>query len=259
MNGQATSGSASSDTFFIEVAGPGQVALAGFELPPDRERYALSQQMIVLKLERLRAREQTIDRATLEQEVGNIAAEQRAVRANFVFLMGGEIEDEEAEAEHSHEIQEGRLENTATTRDRRRDPAHGKGRGWSRGDEHGGGAATGTGGRRGASARVRQESLHPAHAACPQPRRSFKTPDRRDFDGVGLAARATPTCSRGQRHRRQGAARPAAGARTVAEGRVDIAAGADDARRRGACDRSRFRGLAGSVKGLASTSRGWRN
>ena len=106
-------GLASSDTFFIEVAGPGQVALSGFELPPDRERYALSQQMIVLKLERLRAREQTIDRATLEQEVGSIAAEQRAVRANFVFLMGGEIEDEEAEAEHSHEIQEGRLENTA--------------------------------------------------------------------------------------------------------------------------------------------------
>jgi hypothetical protein len=106
-------GLTSSDTFFIEVAGPGQVALAGFELPPDRERYALSQQMIVLKLERLRAREKTIDRAALEQEVGNIAAEQRAVRANFVFLMGGEVEDEEAEAEHSHEIQEGRLENTA--------------------------------------------------------------------------------------------------------------------------------------------------
>ena len=106
-------GLASSETFFIEVAGPGQVALEGFELPPDRERYALSQQMIVLKLERLRAREQTIDRATLEQEVGNIAAEQRAVRANFMFLMGGQVEDEEEEAEHSHEIQEGRLENTA--------------------------------------------------------------------------------------------------------------------------------------------------
>jgi hypothetical protein len=106
-------GLASSEAFFIEVAGPGQVALAGFELPPERERYALSQQMIVLKLERLRAREKTIDRAALEQEVGNIAAEQRAVRANFVFLMGGQVEDEEAEAEHSHEIQEGRLENTA--------------------------------------------------------------------------------------------------------------------------------------------------
>ena len=35
------------------------------------------------------------------------------MRANFVFLMGGQVEDEEAEAEHSHEIQEGRLENTA--------------------------------------------------------------------------------------------------------------------------------------------------
>jgi hypothetical protein len=106
-------GLATSDTYFIEIAGPGQVALAGFELPPDRERYALSQQMIVLKLQRLRAKEKSLDRATLEQEVGNLAAEQRAVRANFVFLMGGEVEDEEAEAEHSHEIQEGRLENTA--------------------------------------------------------------------------------------------------------------------------------------------------
>jgi len=106
-------GLASSDTFFVEVAGPGQVALEGFELPPDRERYALSQQMIVLKLERLRARERSLDRATLEQEVGNLAAEQRAVRTNFVFLTGGTVEDEEEEAEHSHEIQEGRLENSA--------------------------------------------------------------------------------------------------------------------------------------------------
>jgi hypothetical protein len=106
-------GLASSDTFFIEVAGPGQVALEGFEMPPDRERYALSQQMIVLKLERLRARERSIDRATLEREVAILAAEQRAVRANFIFLTGGTVEDEEEEAEHSHEIQEGRLENSA--------------------------------------------------------------------------------------------------------------------------------------------------
>jgi hypothetical protein len=106
-------GFATSDTFYIEVAGPGQVALEGFELPPDRERYALSQQMIVLKLERLRARERSLDRPALEQELGNIAAEQRAVRANFIFLMGGHVEDEEEEAAHSDEIQEGRLENTA--------------------------------------------------------------------------------------------------------------------------------------------------
>jgi hypothetical protein len=106
-------GLSSSDTYLIEIAGPGQVALEGFEMPPDRERYALSQQMIVLKLERLHARERSLERAALEEEIGNIAAEQRAVRANFVFLTGGHVEDEEQEAEQSHEIQEGRLENTA--------------------------------------------------------------------------------------------------------------------------------------------------
>jgi hypothetical protein len=106
-------GFAASDTYFIEVAGPGQVALAGFELPPDKERYALSQQMIVLKIQRLLARERSVPRETVEQEAGTIGAEQRAVRANFIFLMGGQVEDEEEEAEHSHEIQEGRLENSA--------------------------------------------------------------------------------------------------------------------------------------------------
>jgi hypothetical protein len=106
-------GMASSDTFFVEIEGPGQVTIAGFELPPDRERYALSQQMIVLKIQRLRAREKTIAREAVEREMADIAAEQRAVRANFVFLTGGHVEDEEEEAAHSHEIQEGRLENSA--------------------------------------------------------------------------------------------------------------------------------------------------
>ena len=108
-----TSGTASSDTFFVEIAGPGQVALEGFEMPPDQERYALSQQMIVIKLRRLREREKRLSAQAVEEETGAIAAEQRAVRGNFVFLMGGHVEDEEEEAEHSNEIQEGRLENTA--------------------------------------------------------------------------------------------------------------------------------------------------
>ena len=106
-------GIGSSDTYFIEIVGPGQVALDGVEMPADMERYALSQQMIVLKLERLRARERTIAREAVVEETQAIAAEQRAVRANFIFLMGGHVEDEEVEAEQSHEIQEGRLENTA--------------------------------------------------------------------------------------------------------------------------------------------------
>jgi hypothetical protein len=106
-------GTATSDTYFIEVAGPGQVALPGFELPPDRERYALSQQMILLKIQRLRAKEKTMSRDALAQEAGGIAAEQRAVRSNFIFLLGGHVEDEEEEAEQSSEIQEGRLQNNA--------------------------------------------------------------------------------------------------------------------------------------------------
>jgi hypothetical protein len=107
------SGLASSETFFIEIAGPGQVALEGFEMPPDRVRYALSQQMIVLKIQRLRARERTLGRAALEEATAAIASEQRAVRANFIFLMGGHVEDEEEEAERSSEIAEGRLQSPA--------------------------------------------------------------------------------------------------------------------------------------------------
>jgi len=106
-------GLGSSDTYFVEIAGPGQVALAGTDMPPDHDRYALSQQMIVLKIERLRARESGMARDALQEEFENLAAEQRAVRANFIFLMGGHVEDEEEEAEQSHEIQEGRLENRA--------------------------------------------------------------------------------------------------------------------------------------------------
>ena len=106
-------GLASSDTYFVEIAGPGQVALEGVEMPPDMERYALSQQMVVQKIERLRAREATTAREAVVEEAAAIAAEQRSVRANFIFLLGGHVEDEEEEAEQSHEIQEGRLENTA--------------------------------------------------------------------------------------------------------------------------------------------------
>src|SRR5262249_23937390 len=79
----------------------------------DRERYAVSEQMIVLKLERLRARESSLSREALAEETSTLAAEQRAVRANFIFLMGGQVEDEEAEAKQSSEIQEGRVENSA--------------------------------------------------------------------------------------------------------------------------------------------------
>jgi hypothetical protein len=106
-------GTGSSETYFVEVAGPGEIALPGFDMPPDRERYAISQQMIVLKIERLRAREKSLAPAALAEEAANIAAEQRAVRANFIFLLGGTVEDEEEEAHAESEIAEGRFENDA--------------------------------------------------------------------------------------------------------------------------------------------------
>jgi hypothetical protein len=108
-----SAGEASSDTYFIEIAGPGDVALDGIDMPPDKERYALSEAMIVVKIDRLLARQDAMPRAELEETAANIAAEQRAVRANFVFMLGGEVEDEVVEAETSHEIQEGRLANQA--------------------------------------------------------------------------------------------------------------------------------------------------
>jgi hypothetical protein len=108
-----STGEASSDTYFIEIARPGEVPLEGVEMPPEQERYALSQQMIVVKIQRLREKEAGLSRQALQEGVTAIATEQKAVRANFIFLMGGQVEDEEVEAEQSGEIQEGRLENTA--------------------------------------------------------------------------------------------------------------------------------------------------
>jgi hypothetical protein len=112
-DGRGAKGIGSSDTYMIDVAAPGQATLAGFELPPDRDRQGMSQQMILLKIQRLHARRATLSADALREEALGIAAEQRTVRATFVFMMGGEVEDEEEEAAHSHEIGEGRLENAA--------------------------------------------------------------------------------------------------------------------------------------------------
>ena len=105
-------GLATSDTFFVEIAGPGAVPLEGFEMPPDQERYALSQQMVVLKIQRLRARERGMAAAALAGAAEAIAAEQRAVRANFIFLMGGQVQDDSVEIAPSSPTDEPRLQNT---------------------------------------------------------------------------------------------------------------------------------------------------
>jgi hypothetical protein len=101
----------SSETFAIEIARPGLASEGDFQIPDEKDKYALSQQMIILKTERLEARRRTLSDEAFARASLEIAAEQRSVRAEFTFLMGGEVEDEEEEAAHSHEIEEGRLQN----------------------------------------------------------------------------------------------------------------------------------------------------
>jgi hypothetical protein len=111
-----------SDSYIAEIVAPGGVAAAGFSLDPDQERYAVSQQMVILKSERLIASRASLsaeDFATTSQE---IAIEQRKVRAEFVFMLGGELADapalenmtdlnEEAEAAGEGDLLAGRNAN----------------------------------------------------------------------------------------------------------------------------------------------------
>jgi hypothetical protein len=64
-----------------------------------------------VKTERLHARRSALTAGALTAEAQGLAVEQRMVRAEFVFLMGGEVQDEVEEAAQAHELVEGRLEN----------------------------------------------------------------------------------------------------------------------------------------------------
>src|SRR5436190_1373866 len=102
-------GTASSDAFFIEVSKLGVAAGDAFTLPDEETRYALSQQMLIVKTERLHQRRGGLAAEELADTALNLAVEQRMIRAEFVFMLGGEVQDEEVEAEQSTELQEGRL------------------------------------------------------------------------------------------------------------------------------------------------------
>jgi len=104
-------GTGASDAFFIEISRLGVAAGDAFTLPEEETRYALSQQMLIVKTERLLQRRSALSDAGFGEEALNLAVEQRMIRAEFVFMLGGEVESEEAEAEQSNELQEGRLQN----------------------------------------------------------------------------------------------------------------------------------------------------
>jgi hypothetical protein len=99
-----------SDTFIVEIGRTAEIAGAGFALPTEERKYAISQQMVIYKTEQLLRNRASHAGDWLDQTRG-IAIEQRMVRAEVVFLSGGHVEDEVEEAAHSHELAEGRLQN----------------------------------------------------------------------------------------------------------------------------------------------------
>ncbi|MBI1809865.1 MAG: DUF4175 family protein, partial [Gemmatimonadetes bacterium] len=104
-------GSASSDAFFIEISKLGAAAGDAFTLPEEETKYALSQQMLIMKTERLTNQRSAMTSGDFGEAARNLAVEQRMIRAEFVFMLGGEVEDEDVEAARSNELQEGRLQN----------------------------------------------------------------------------------------------------------------------------------------------------
>lgn len=102
----------SSDAFTIDVGRQLEFSGAGFAIPDEDRRYAISQQMVIIKTEALQAERGQLTPEQWAERTRFLAMEQRMVRAEVVFLSGGEVADEVEEAEHSHELQEGRLENT---------------------------------------------------------------------------------------------------------------------------------------------------
>ncbi len=107
-----------SEQYLIEIGKNAEIADAGFALPTEEKKYAISQQMVIYKTEQLIARLRqgsgaagSASESRLEQS-RLIGMEQRMVRAEVVFLGGGEVEDELEEAAKSDELTEGRLQNT---------------------------------------------------------------------------------------------------------------------------------------------------
>jgi hypothetical protein len=113
-----------SDAFIAQLAEASGVAALGFSMDPDEDRYAVSQQMVIQKTERLLAAQRSLAPDTVGERAAQIAVEQRRVRAEFVFMTGGEFEagvvesedggtqlDEAAEADAESDLAAGRMVN----------------------------------------------------------------------------------------------------------------------------------------------------
>ena len=114
-----------SDSYIIEITDPGAIAASGYSADDQFDKYALSQEMLVLKTEKLVAAMPSISADSLATASDALAAEQRSVRALFVFMMGGEyaqdgdivteggmtVVDEQEEADAESDLAAGRMAN----------------------------------------------------------------------------------------------------------------------------------------------------
>jgi hypothetical protein len=91
---------AESDTYMIEIGDANVAAAGGFSTDEDPDRYALSQQMIIVLTERLLARRAAMTAGEFAAEAQVLAAAQRRIRAEYVFMLGGELGGEHDEGEH---------------------------------------------------------------------------------------------------------------------------------------------------------------
>ena len=100
-----------SESYTIDIGAAFEASGAGAAVAEEDRRYAISQQMVIVHTERALAAQGAEREDAWRARTQGIAAEQRSVRAEVVFLGGGEVEDEVEEAAHGDELQEGRLEN----------------------------------------------------------------------------------------------------------------------------------------------------
>ncbi len=111
---------AESDAFILEITTAGALPSEGFAIDDRQDKYAISQQMVIVKTERLLAGRKSMSSNDFQEAALDLAAEQRQVRAEFVFMMGGELADagldlnslnEEVEAAGEDDLAAGRLAN----------------------------------------------------------------------------------------------------------------------------------------------------
>ena len=104
-------GAAESERFLIEITRRGAQAGGDYSLPEPEQKFALSQRMVIQLTERLLEQRPRMRAAEYREQAQALAVAQRSVRAEFVFMLGGDVEDEFEEAAHSHEVEAGRLDN----------------------------------------------------------------------------------------------------------------------------------------------------